>query len=171
MYNLSKLTARLSSSPVNTNLLVESAANAAVLIPLCIVNNKESILFQIRSSNLNTHANEISFPGGKCELGDIDFIDTALRETIEEIPGLERDNIHILGSLSPVPSKGGKHNVYPIVGYVGEIEDVSALEKNDEEVERVFALSIDYLLDPSNYEMQEFKRVYANVEVYRYRVG
>jgi 8-oxo-dGTP pyrophosphatase MutT (NUDIX family) len=153
MINLARLTTRLASRTKHTNLLVESATKAAVLIPICLVNTQEAILFTIRSSNLSTHASEVSFPGGKAEETDSDFIDTALRETCEEIPGISRDRIRVLGSMTPVPSKGGKHNVYLVVGYIdGELGDVGALEKNDGEVELVFGISVDYLMDPVNQE-------------------
>jgi hypothetical protein len=50
--------------------------------------------------------------------------------------------------------------VYPIVGYVtGDLVDVGSLEKNDDEVELVFSLSLQYLSNPENMQLQEFKRV------------
>ena len=43
------------------------------------------IILTKRSSNLRSHANEISFPGGKYANEDNSLIETAIRETKEEI--------------------------------------------------------------------------------------
>mmetsp|Transcript_25237 Transcript_25237/g.35245 ORF Transcript_25237/g.35245 Transcript_25237/m.35245 type:complete len:93 (-) Transcript_25237:428-706(-) len=51
-----------------------------------------------------THGGEVSFPGGSEELGDKSIIDTALRETYEEM-GIERNRIKVLGQMGEFPSK------------------------------------------------------------------
>ena len=67
---------------------------AAILVPICAVEGTPSILFTRRSSNLTTHASEISFPGGNYDeaLDSIiippwknRLINTALREMQEEL--------------------------------------------------------------------------------------
>ncbi|KOB64624.1 Nucleoside diphosphate-linked moiety X motif 8 [Operophtera brumata] len=55
-------------------------ATAAVLVPLCNVQDVPSILYTVRSSNLRTNSGEISFPGGKTDLDETP-VQTALRET------------------------------------------------------------------------------------------
>lgn len=47
------------------------------------------------------HAGEISFPGGKLDSNDSDLLETALRETSEEI-GLVITRDQIVGQLEPV---------------------------------------------------------------------
>ncbi len=63
-----------------------------------------------------THSGQIALPGGKKDPEDTDVIETALRETFEEI-GIEREKIEVLGLLSPVfiPPSGFLVNV--VIGY------------------------------------------------------
>lgn len=80
-------------STINTTLTKE----AAILVPICTVEGTPSVLFTRRSSNLSTHASEISFPGGNYDesLDSIinttttswknRLINTALREMQEEL--------------------------------------------------------------------------------------
>lgn len=63
---------------------------AAVLIPLVIRDEGDlAMLLTKRSDNVTHHKGEVSFPGGSRERGDATPVDTAMRETFEEI-GLPR---------------------------------------------------------------------------------
>jgi nudix motif 8 len=83
---------------------------AAVLVVLCNVDERPSILFTRRSESLTLHASEISFPGGHYDkLKDESLQETALRETYEELmpPPVHvaiLDEIQILGQATPLPS-------------------------------------------------------------------
>ncbi|KAI7901727.1 NUDIX hydrolase domain-like protein [Cokeromyces recurvatus] len=120
--------------------------DAAVLVPLCIVQEKPSILFTVRNLNMRTHRGEISFPGGKKDDSDISIESTALREAQEEI-GLNPSSVDILGCFSPLPNKTGSLKVYPYVGFIKDQVDLKKF--NPDEVSSVFTLPIDYLIDPS----------------------
>ncbi|KZT37954.1 hypothetical protein SISSUDRAFT_986927 [Sistotremastrum suecicum HHB10207 ss-3] len=89
---------------------------AAVLVPLCNVEGKPSILFEVRG-NLRSHAGEVSFPGGKRDPDDKSLMDTALRETQEEI-GLVPEQVEILGELGPPELSLRGLRVSPFVGFV-----------------------------------------------------
>ena len=54
-----------------------------------------------RNSYEGVHSNQVSFPGGKKEAFDIDFYETAKRETFEEI-GVEESKINYLGKITPI---------------------------------------------------------------------
>jgi len=54
-----------------------------------------------RPQTMRKHAGQIAFPGGKKDEGDRDLIETALRESHEEI-GINPENLKAIGSLSPV---------------------------------------------------------------------
>src|ERR671931_2505921 len=72
---------------------------AAVLLP--VVDGPEpSVVFTRRTDDLPRHPGEISFPGGMWHDDDPGLLETALRETEEEL-GLSRNLIDVLASLDP----------------------------------------------------------------------
>ena len=64
------------------------------------IENTPTVIFTRRSSKLRNHAGEISFPGGRVSNQDGSIVDTAIRETFEEI-GLPIQKEKIIGCLSP----------------------------------------------------------------------
>ncbi|CAG2132689.1 putative Nudix hydrolase NudL [Cupriavidus campinensis] len=125
---------------------------AAVLVPLVDRTDGLTVLLTERNANLNAHAGQISFPGGRQETYDADRIATALRETKEEI-GLDRDYIEVLGSLPDYITGTGYH-VSPIVGLV---RTGFALEADAGEVADIFEVPLAFLMDPSRHERRLFR--------------
>ena len=70
---------------------------AAVLIPV-IDRPQPTVLLTQRSTHLNEHAGQISFPGGKIDAADASPLDAALREAEEEV-GLAREFVDPIGYL------------------------------------------------------------------------
>jgi 8-oxo-dGTP pyrophosphatase MutT (NUDIX family) len=103
-----------------------------------------SLLLIERSSKLRQHAGQIAFPGGKVDPGDIDLLDTALREASEEV-GLLREQVSVLGRLTPVPTPTG----YMIVPYVGRVQGAWQPRCACGEVERILMPSLRTLMDPA----------------------
>lgn len=62
------------------------------------------------------HPGQIGFPGGMVESTDNSLIDTALRETWEEL-GIEKGSIKILGTLSELYISVSSFLIYPIIGW------------------------------------------------------
>lgn len=62
------------------------------------------------------HSGQMGLPGGKMEPEDKDIIETALRETYEEI-GIAGDNIKILGTLTSLFIPPSRFWVNVVVGY------------------------------------------------------
>ena len=65
---------------------------AAVLIPLVIDKGQLKVWLTERSEKVRHDRGHVSFPGGMKEAGDINAIETALREAEEEI-GLQRHEV------------------------------------------------------------------------------
>lgn len=126
---------------------------AAVLIPLTIQNGELMVLFTKRSSQLKHHQGQISFPGGRMELCDQSLVDTALRETNEEI-GIKPELVEILGSLAPTITPSGYY-IFPYIGYLKELEN---LKKNIEEVEKIFCIPLVWLLESQNLYQEDYQR-------------
>nr|MBC8280687.1 CoA pyrophosphatase [Chloroflexota bacterium] len=61
-------------------------------------------LLNKRSEVVEHHKGEISFPGGARDPEDRDFLDTALRETEEEM-GIARSDVTVLGQLDDVVTR------------------------------------------------------------------
>lgn len=114
---------------------------ASVLIPLVKDGDSYSILFELRSKNMRNQPGEISFPGGKIEEGE-EPVEACIRETCEEI-GTTEDNIEIITPLDIYVS----HANLIIHPFLGIIKDIKNLNINTSEVDHVFLVPIDYLLD------------------------
>ena len=76
------------------------------------------LVFTVRTAHLQAHAGQVAFPGGRWDPGDIDAVDTALRESEEEI-GLERAQVQPLGFLDCLETISG-FCVTPVVGRIAE---------------------------------------------------
>lgn len=120
----------------------ELAFESAVILPLVYIDDRIHVLFEKRSSDLMHQPGEISFPGGKIEPFDSSPMEGAIRETCEEL-GLKPGNIEVVAPLDIVVSPFNVI-VYP---YVAFIDDVNNVTPNKDEVEEVFYVPLDYLLD------------------------
>lgn len=87
----------------------------AVMLLLYNKNHNLNILFIKRQDTLSYHPGQISFPGGTHEDKET-FLETALRETYEEI-GIEPDNLDVLGKLNSVYVPPSDFVVYPFVSW------------------------------------------------------
>jgi len=125
---------------------------AAVMILLVKKEEQWNILYTHRTNEVKTHQGEVSFPGGVYENQDRSMLDTALRETKEEI-GIDADSIRILGSLSEFNSIHGL-KVYP---FVGILESTVNFMINKSEVEKIFFIPIDWLKNPKNHYEQPYQ--------------
>jgi len=96
---------------------VHGRTKAAVLVALYVDGGDLHAVFTRRRHDLRSHAGEISFPGGRRDPGDTSLLETALRETEEEI-GLPRDVVRVLGALAPTPTVATNYGVYPFVGLI-----------------------------------------------------
>lgn len=115
--------------------------NAAVLVPLIVVDNEYHLLFQKRAPFIR-QGSEICFPGGKFEPEvDIDFMNTAVRETVEEL-GIPQESICVEGRFDTLLAPLGV-TVEPFLATLS-IENLNQLSPDPSEVERVFTIPVDY---------------------------
>jgi 8-oxo-dGTP pyrophosphatase MutT (NUDIX family) len=106
-----------------------------------------------RSSRLRSHAHQVSFPGGRLEVGE-ETQAAALREAREEV-GIDPASVEIIGRLSSLRTVV---NPSPITPFVGVVPFRPHLVPNPSEVERAFDVPLVELLDPDVYreELWEF---------------
>ena len=128
---------------------VEGYSEASILV--IFINNKidqESyILITQRKKNLRKHAGQVAFPGGRRETFDKNLLETALRETEEEI-NLSKDNYDIIGDL-PNFYTGTGYVVTPFVALMKPDSNwQNLIFPNPEEVEKIFTPKSIELLSP-----------------------
>ena len=120
---------------------------AAVLVPLINQESEITVLLTKRTNNLNNHAGQISFPGGRMDKNDRDPEHTALRETEEEI-GLGKRQIEIVGRLNNYVVGTG-FLVSPIIGF---IDPPFQLTPHENEVAEIFEAPLSFITHPDNFE-------------------
>ena len=120
----------------------EEALITAVLLPLVEVQGKTCLLFEKRSPTLQHQPGEICFPGGREDPGDHKAQGTAIRETCEEL-GLTPDHIIMIGELDTLLTPSS----LVMRSFVARIKDSHHIQINPTEVERVFMIPLDYLLE------------------------
>ena len=137
-----------------------NSKGAAVLILLYLENNEIYFFLTKRTDELEHHKGQISLPGGTQEENE-KLIDTALRETQEEI-GINKTSISIIGSMTPlfVPVTGFMIN--PFIGY-----SLSKLDPKPDpaEVAAIFSVNISDLLNEANRTIEQRKIRGYDVEV------
>jgi 8-oxo-dGTP pyrophosphatase MutT (NUDIX family) len=125
---------------------------AAVMVLLTIIDEKINILFTHRTNRVSTHKDQVSFPGGLKESQDDGLIQTAIRETEEEVGILITKN-EILGKLPEQNSISG----FKIQPYVCFIENLPELTLNQNEVKHIFTIPLDWILNRKNWSYQIYK--------------
>jgi len=105
--------------PRGRDLLMTSEIKkkAGVLLLLFPDGNSIQIAFIKRTEYEGVHSGQIGLPGGIKEKIDSNLLETAQRETEEEI-GVFRKDIRIIGELSPIYIPVSKIQVFPFVGCV-----------------------------------------------------
>jgi 8-oxo-dGTP pyrophosphatase MutT (NUDIX family) len=124
-----------------------SLTPAAVLVPLVDRPEGLTVLLTRRTAHLHHHGGQISFPGGRAEEHDTSSIETALRETEEEI-GLDRRHVEVAGFLDLYQTVTG-FLITPVVSFVAP---AFQLNPDPFEVADVFEVPLDFILDPRNHE-------------------
>lgn len=120
---------------------------AAVLVPIVEHQGHLTVLLTRRSDDLPVHKGQISFPGGRVEEDDDSHVETALRESEEEI-GLDRRSVEIIGRLDTYLTRTG-YSVTPVIGLVRPPLDLTA---DPVEVAEIFEVPLAFLLDRGNQE-------------------
>ena len=138
--------------PADGNIL------AAVLI--IIYGHDPIILMTKKAKTLKQHGGEISFPGGKWQSSDHDLLETAIRETNEEL-SLSIDRNQILGQLDNVTTLNSKYTIAPFISIIDKIPNL----KPNSEVESVLHIPLFSFLETisndTNHEHNSIKEMYT----------
>jgi 8-oxo-dGTP pyrophosphatase MutT (NUDIX family) len=128
---------------VKPNPLIDSA----VLVP--IFRRADGVLrvVLVRRSDHGVHGGQIGFPGGKRDPGDQSLLETALRETHEEI-GLARDRVKVIEELPAVETLTTAYRISP---FLAQIDPPPAWPHCSDEIAEVLEVAVDDLAKPEEH--------------------
>ena len=142
--------------------------HSAVLIPLFKDNGEVKVLLTKRSTSVEYHKGQISLPGGAVEEEDDSFMETALRETHEEI-GLLKKDVTVLGQIDDRLTLVSNFLIHPFVGTFPYPYDFKI---NSDEVHSLIKVPLDLFISTDSIEEIadiEFGGKIYNGPVFRYK--
>ncbi len=141
---------------------------AAVLMLIYPKNGAAQIALIQRNSYKGVHSSQIAFPGGKIETFDASPLDTALRETQEEI-GVARETVTIVCPFSEVYIPPSNFCVWPFLGYCTETPDFIP---DPREVAAMVEFPVGDFLDERNVIVEKMATSYSeSIDVPAFKVG
>lgn len=123
---------------------------AAVLLPLFEKGGDYHLVFTKRTETVNYHKGQFSFPGGRTHPEDKSLLDTALRETWEEI-GLPPKDADVLGELDDIATYTTGFIISPFVAIIPFPHKFTA---NPAEVDEIIEVPLPVLRDKKNFAQE-----------------
>ncbi len=131
-------------------------------------NNSTYLLFILRKTYAGVHSNQIGFPGGQQEASDASLLDTALRETQEEV-GVERSRVRIIRPISELYIPPSNFEVRP---YIGIYDKTQPFVIQESEVEALVEVPFSEVMDESVLTSRKMQTSYAReIEVPAFELG
>ncbi|HVN86392.1 MAG TPA: CoA pyrophosphatase [Candidatus Binatia bacterium] len=122
------------------------STRAAVLVPVCTVDDDPHVVFIRRSHDAPVHGGDMAFPGGRHDpKRDDSLLATALREAEEEI-GLAAADVELMRALPEVRTLSSNFLIAP---FIGRIPHPYAFTLDAREVAAVTMIGIAQLRAPT----------------------
>jgi 8-oxo-dGTP pyrophosphatase MutT (NUDIX family) len=134
----------------------ENLKASAVLIPLFYDQGQYHVLFTERSDEVNFHKGQVCFPGGTSEPSDSNLLQTALRETEEEI-GLKVKDVEILGEFDDNVAFTSNYIISPFVAF---IPHPYHFKVEGREIKEIFSVPLSFLMDEANFKQDSYAYEY-----------
>ena len=139
---------------------------ASVMVLLYPKEGDYCVLLNKRSQEVEHHKGEISFPGGATDPEDRDPLDTALRETEEEM-GIRRDDISVLGEMDEVATRS-RFRVRVFAGTIGHSYE---FRPSADEIAEIVEFPVAALRNPASIRVDTHWQDGAPSTVYSYACG
>jgi 8-oxo-dGTP pyrophosphatase MutT (NUDIX family) len=122
---------------------------SAVMILIYEENEKEYIVFEVRSKKLKSQPGDICLPGGRIEENET-AREAAIRETIEEL-NIEEGDLEYIGEMDYFISPYGSI-MYPFIAKLKKMP----IEPSRDEVDHIFTVPLEFFLNngPLLYELE-----------------
>ena len=127
-----------------------------MLIPLFYSQGQYHVIFTERSDEVGFHKGQVSFPGGTREPSDSSLLQTALRESEEEI-GLKAKDVEILGELDDSLTLTSNYIISP---FVALIPYPYPFKPDGREIREIFSVPLSFLMDEDNFERDSYAYKY-----------
>jgi len=122
--NIEKVRSALTSE-INATPPVELDGNEIASVLIIIYGKSPFLIMTKKARNLKVHAGEIAFPGGKWCEKDQDLLETAIRETKEELC-LDVSKEHVIGQLDNVITLNSKYRITPFIAILNTVPSLAA---------------------------------------------
>jgi len=139
-----KMASRLRRTELRFSENTKNAILSSILILLYPRDNRVFTVMMLRQSYDGVHSGQVSFPGGRKEPEDKTLIETALRESEEEM-NINPEKVKIIGTLSEMYIPPSNFLVLPVVGYSTEVPD---FKPDSSEVAEIIETDLRFLFDP-----------------------
>jgi 8-oxo-dGTP pyrophosphatase MutT (NUDIX family) len=142
-------------------LINQQTKKSAVSLILTEQNNEKQFVLIKKTGNSGRHSGQFGLPGGKVENTDSTLWHTAVRETEEEV-GIKLTENNLLGNLSEMFIPPTNYLVYPYISYLNKIKEIKLQQ---EEIEEIYFIPIEQLLDDKIVIEMEFYSSYSNTVI------
>jgi len=144
-------------NPTDDNINV---LRSSVLMLLFPHNGKINTCLIRRPSTMRYHGGQIAFPGGKFEPSDQSLIQTALRESFEEI-GTKSSQIEIIGALTPLYVQVSNFTIHPFIGWC---KTMPVFKIDNHEVEEIFIIPVENFTNHGSTQFREVTTSHGTFE-------
>ncbi len=124
------------------------------------------VLLNKRSQEVEHHKGEISFPGGGTDPEDSDALDTALRETEEEM-GIRREDIVVLGEMDEVATRSR----FRVSVFAGTIGHPYEFNPSADEIAEIVEFPVSALQNSASVRVETHWQAGGPSTVYSYAYG
>ncbi len=132
------------------------------------IEKQTNLLLILRKTYKGVHSNQIGFPGGKVEQEDLDILDTALRETHEEV-GVPPKEIEVIKKLTEIYIPPSNFEVQP---FIGLYKNQGSFTIQEDEVAALVEVSLLDFMDDTLIFNQKLTTSYAeNIEVPAFKLN
>ena len=148
------------TNEINPVPLSDLDENQLASVLIIIYGKEPMILMTEKAKTLKVHAGEISFPGGKWCEKDRDLLETALRETEEELD-IRISRKQIIGQLEPVVTLNSKYMITPFVTILDRIHSIKPNSEVNSVLHIPFVPFLKTVAEDTHPEHRSIKEMYT----------